>query len=453
MTQNTQHINYNGANIARYHAGQMSAAEMHAIEKAALDDPFLADALEGFPLDAQFDANLQSLKELINKRVAEPEKGRRAPVINLRKWAVAAAVVTTIGIAAYFVNKKFDPKPQVPEVATTAQEKQDVDTSIFPIPPQVTVQSSLKMDTSVSLNQSFSVPQNTITKAQIDTNAMASAWQRGDEQIQANVEKVPEAPTIVAANDVKEGADDMQTSLQAQQPEGKQNQAMPANNYAKKRAEMAGPAAANYNQFNNVTNNYFAGTVTDANGKPLQGATISVYGLHKEQVTDANGRFRIVSQDSMANVVFNYNGLLSGNAVLKPGYNRSYTLTPSAGGQMTEAPDNIAKEKSSGIRRKSPATVMSYTDSRISVRVERAAPDFVQFVQINTTKAFYEDDEKVVGTLKLRFDIDKHGRPFNITVVDPLCVACQEHFIHLLKTGPNWKPIKSKRNRVDFWIE
>ena len=33
-----------------YHKGQLTPAEMHAMEKAALDDPMLADALEGFSL-------------------------------------------------------------------------------------------------------------------------------------------------------------------------------------------------------------------------------------------------------------------------------------------------------------------------------------------------------------------------------------------------------------------
>ena len=38
---------YNRENLLRYISGKMSPAEMHALEKAALEDPFLADALEG----------------------------------------------------------------------------------------------------------------------------------------------------------------------------------------------------------------------------------------------------------------------------------------------------------------------------------------------------------------------------------------------------------------------
>ena len=48
MAKPSAHINYSFEDIQRYLQGKMSAAEMHAIEKAALQDPFLADAIEGF---------------------------------------------------------------------------------------------------------------------------------------------------------------------------------------------------------------------------------------------------------------------------------------------------------------------------------------------------------------------------------------------------------------------
>src|SRR5687767_6725185 len=48
----TDHSKYNNGftaqDIERYHSGQMSSLEMHQLEKAAMEDPFLADALEGY---------------------------------------------------------------------------------------------------------------------------------------------------------------------------------------------------------------------------------------------------------------------------------------------------------------------------------------------------------------------------------------------------------------------
>jgi len=49
-------VNYTAADIEKYWKGKLSSAEMHAMEKAAMDDPFLADALEGYK-----DTNLADL--------------------------------------------------------------------------------------------------------------------------------------------------------------------------------------------------------------------------------------------------------------------------------------------------------------------------------------------------------------------------------------------------------
>ena len=41
---------FTASDIQKYHNGLLSAKEMHEMEKAALDDPFLADALEGYAM-------------------------------------------------------------------------------------------------------------------------------------------------------------------------------------------------------------------------------------------------------------------------------------------------------------------------------------------------------------------------------------------------------------------
>jgi TonB family protein len=49
MTDDSKYGNgFNVDDIERYHSGKMSPIEMHQLEKAAMEDPFLADALEGY---------------------------------------------------------------------------------------------------------------------------------------------------------------------------------------------------------------------------------------------------------------------------------------------------------------------------------------------------------------------------------------------------------------------
>ena len=67
MSEEKNIINYTATDIEKYWNGKLSPAEMHSIEKAAMDDPFLADALEGYK-NASL-ADLDSLKERLDKRI------------------------------------------------------------------------------------------------------------------------------------------------------------------------------------------------------------------------------------------------------------------------------------------------------------------------------------------------------------------------------------------------
>ena len=64
MSDPNTHINYSVEDIERYLSGGMSAKEMHDMEKAALQDPFLADAIEGFG-NTSFEESRNHLNEIM----------------------------------------------------------------------------------------------------------------------------------------------------------------------------------------------------------------------------------------------------------------------------------------------------------------------------------------------------------------------------------------------------
>ncbi len=70
---------FTAADIEKYHKGMLSPKEMHALEKAALDDPFLADALEGYAVnDVNANADLAELQNRLKKRL--DEETRMVPI-------------------------------------------------------------------------------------------------------------------------------------------------------------------------------------------------------------------------------------------------------------------------------------------------------------------------------------------------------------------------------------
>jgi outer membrane biosynthesis protein TonB len=93
-------INYTAEDIALYLEGKMSPAQMHALEKAALSDPFLADALEGMEMhgSAKFDADVGELRA----RLTAKGKSRSAALASVGSlwWKIAAVLIIVItGVA------------------------------------------------------------------------------------------------------------------------------------------------------------------------------------------------------------------------------------------------------------------------------------------------------------------------------------------------------------------
>ncbi|RAJ85672.1 TonB family protein [Chitinophaga dinghuensis] len=113
--------------IRQYLAGELDDKAMHALERQALDDPFLAEALEGFESSIpDQSANLDELHSRLATRVA-PEKGKIRPLYT--RIAAAAAILLLLFTGGWFLLKQpVTPSrhPQVagvPHIPDTAAEK------------------------------------------------------------------------------------------------------------------------------------------------------------------------------------------------------------------------------------------------------------------------------------------------------------------------------------------
>src|SRR5690606_31847146 len=99
MPENNKHIkHYTAADIERYRNRQMPAQERHAIEKAALEDPFLAEAIEGY-MQHSPQALLQDIEDL-KKRLQEKTGAKVMPLRSTKIWwSAAAAILIVLGTA------------------------------------------------------------------------------------------------------------------------------------------------------------------------------------------------------------------------------------------------------------------------------------------------------------------------------------------------------------------
>lgn len=99
---------FTALDIEKYHKGLLSPKEMHDMEKAALDDPFLADALEGYATEGvQITTDIAELKERLTQKT---ERSKTTPLYggnsNPFPWLRAAAMVVLLigaAIMTYFL--------------------------------------------------------------------------------------------------------------------------------------------------------------------------------------------------------------------------------------------------------------------------------------------------------------------------------------------------------------
>src|SRR5688572_9338681 len=103
MSDPSKYPNFTAADIERYHSGKMSDRERNAIEKAALEDPFLSDALEGYLLTSTPAADLESLKN----RLAEKTSGKRytIPFFRHNQFMKVAAIILLVAGAGWFITQ------------------------------------------------------------------------------------------------------------------------------------------------------------------------------------------------------------------------------------------------------------------------------------------------------------------------------------------------------------
>jgi len=102
MDEKQIHIkHYSADDILKYHQGKLNANEMHALEKAALDDPFLSDALDGFENNEQATTDIIELKIKLSLK----QQKNKASVISMKKYypfiGIAASITIFIFLGVY----------------------------------------------------------------------------------------------------------------------------------------------------------------------------------------------------------------------------------------------------------------------------------------------------------------------------------------------------------------
>ncbi len=433
MINNNNHIKtYTAEDIRNYWNGKMTARQMYELEKASLDDPFLSDALEGYAKvnDTTSQNDINWLRQQLNKE----NDNKVIPLYKARWFRVAAMLLIVCGLASlsYFI---FTTTPSNKNIAQVPPGKEEQplhkNDSISPV---VQAPTAIKDSTPVSSN-TRNLPQATGIREEVKPVQTDEVFEKHDVQ----VETVP-------AN-ARENKDEKAVATSGVRIDAEKNIAVkPAQNaFSDSVQEITITRRQSKLKEKNANNDEseLFGKVTGVRDEPIPGALVKSNNFNNYAVTDKNGYFRLKVPDTAVNenVTVSSFGFETTNQYLKNRVENKIRLL-----ENKNASNEEMVVVGYGTRKKE-----SLANSNIgNNNTAQASPKSGWDAYNNYIAKNKRDADTIRGEVILSFDIDKNGKPVNISVEKSLSKEQDKEAVRLLKEGAEWQPVKS--SNVKFSI-
>ena len=415
----TENKIYNAADFAAYYAGTMPPAEMHVLEKAALEDPFLSDALEGYALSASPERDVAEIRTTLAGKTEKSKVFFLSPNAKNGWLRIAATLFIFAGISYLFFSLNSAEKQNPIAKINNAVPIINTDSPAIgrAIPPATGF-----TDTAINTGTS--------SYAYIPTKKIYRKNQPGAQPLTALAS--------AAASDSMQFAGTAVTSAETQ--------------------SLLNPSTDKEKANGSESKSYLVkGNVTDEKGEPIKGAAVKVAG-NIAAVTDQNGTFKIAANAPVVNASVSSSGYAKKDMAMKSEGENNLSL----GKQQEYASNNNAyyryknrdsKDDNSSslkqvLQRKAAAPIsgdakMEPVDSVV----------FTEYAAKNIKEQKDADSSAYEGEVILSFTVNKKGDPENIRTEQSLCDACDKQATALLKNGPKWICSFGKRKRVSIEFE
>jgi len=431
VSDENKHKNYSAADIEKYHKGLLSPKEMHDLEKEALDDPFLADAIEGY---ANGSANMSSDLAELKKRLKE--KTEKAKVVGIAKpntfkwWRVAAAVIILggIGFLTFWIlrNGKNNSIAKVEE-----KRRDDSSRTSVVNPPATDSTRFLNNETEkvATSNQAVTPVQKHSKNKTVDT---------AFDKINRDEVSTVKSSQPVTLNDERKTED---SSKMLKSAIGNSTPSAVARD-DRDLAKVYAPAKKSVILNSQQHVNYFHGRVVDASNNALPFANVTSTRYNVGTYADAQGNFTLISADSLLDVQVRSVGFENGYAQLKNNVPTNKIILNDDKAIADRVISNQKRDTSlarGGFRLEEPEPADGWSNYDTYLANNINVPEDLK---LNPNK----------GQVELSFDVNSDGDPVNFKVEKSLCQKCDEEAIRLIKEGPKWKKKNKKAKRVTVTV-
>lgn len=426
--------------IEKYLRGELPAREMHALEKRALEDPFLADALEGASgIDGHdFTQDVAGLRQTLNTRV-RPKK-----TIPLWVWpARIAAGLLLIAVATFLILRPQAPKQE--ELLTfDADEDQPIEKQvpkptplhIDSVPDSKTDYLALKDEAKAESTPAFKSPGAVpSTRPQSATAGRSEAIQSEISQQDAAGREMPVVTAPLAEADVTESAPpvasqpgpegELHFTIREEQGLAQNNKISPASGFISSIPAADSTAAS--------VPLIVYGRVTADDGTALPGVNVVIKGSATGTVTDIHGNYQVKLSDPGTTLVYSFIGMESKEVPVENNSTLNVTLNADAAELSEVVVVGYGEGKDEEDK---PLTTFDMAEPAGG---RRAFKKYLADKMVYPQEAL---DHKIEGRVTVQFTVETSGQVSNFNVVKGLGYGCDDEVIRLIKEGPRWSPMK-----------
>ena len=441
--------------IKKYLSGEMSPAEMHALEKKALNDPFLEDALEGArQLDSNaLDSDLKNLRSSLEQRISQ-KTGR---TVSMWVWpARIAAGLILVALSTFVIvkltgNKDTNDlalKQESPELSkSNADENATLDSvtlsrndraepkteSAKPGASPPVEQEEFKREADVESKPG--VEGGPAVTANTEDSSQAEKAKSGEQLVLATETVSEEQPAQDAAAPEKKDA-----TAKKSEAEGAK---LPDDDRQRRVATATPESSARVPQ-TLANSKVIKGRVESEDGVGLPGVNVMIKNTNIGTVTDASGNYQITVADNSPNLIFSFIGFTSEEVAAGDKSQVDVQLNEDVS-QLSEivVVGHIADKKTD--------------DDEKPETLELANPyggrrAFKQYLEKSMQYPEQALANNIEGKVTIQFTVESSGQLSNFTVIKGIGHGCDEEVIRLVKQGPKWNPTRrnteSLRDRV-----
>ena len=401
-----------------YIRGLRKGKEAHRLEKESMQDPFLADAMDGYN---QVEGNHEQRIEKLRMQVsAHSAKKKNTYAIT---WSIAACLIIGFGISSYFLFLKKSMTDEVfiaeESVSTKLAEPAAPLTPAIPATPTVPATPQKEIALATTKVKTDSTPVSEITARQANKKDMIAKIHQTTSQPQgAPVAAVPMMEEVseetAALQEVVATMDTFESESDKKMKLAKVATILPQNNMIK-------------------------GRVTNEKGEPLIGASVTYKGTNIGTITNMNGEFSLVKKDDKKRLTAQFIGY--DPVEIRVDTSRTMLIAMNENKQALNEVVVVgygAKKNKKSVTAGTVVKGNEQANKDITPQPVIGKRKFQKYLKENLVRPTDEKCAQVKGKVVLTFLVNKEGRPFSIKVKESLCESSDKEAIRLIQEGPDW---------------